>query len=62
MATLPLDATSRFIRSVFNMGGFGGGGSGGLRSAQLTCGIQDLLAAFTAGKINSYYDVIALSR
>jgi hypothetical protein len=60
VATLPLDATSRFIRSAFNMGGFGGGG--GIRSAQLTCGIQDLLAAFTAGKINSYYDVISFSR
>ena len=60
VATLPLDDTSRFIRSAFNMGGFGGGG--GVRSAQLTCGIQDLLAAFSAGKINSYYDVIAMSR
>ncbi|MEI6246291.1 MAG: hypothetical protein WCQ64_14755, partial [Acidobacteriota bacterium] len=59
VATLPLDATSRFIRSAFNMGGYGGGG--GIRSAQLTCGIQDLLAAFTAGKINSYYDVISFS-
>jgi len=59
VATLPLDGTSQFIRSAFNQGG---GGGGGLRSAQLTCGIQDLLAAFAAGKINSYYDVIALSK
>jgi len=61
VATLPLDETSTFIRSAFNMGGFGGG-SGGLRSAQLTCGIQELLAAFTAGRINSYYDVIGMSK
>jgi len=61
VATLPLDSTSQFIRSVFNMGGGGFGGTG-LRSAQLTCGIQDLLAAFNAGKINSYYDVISLSK
>lgn len=63
VATLPLDETSQFIRSAFNMGGYGGfGGGGGLRSAQLTCSIQTLLAAFSAGRINSYYDVIALSR
>ena len=63
VATLPLDETSQFIRSAFNMGGYGGfGGGGGLRSSQLTCSIQTLLAAFSAGRINSYYDVIALSR
>ena len=60
VATLPIDSTSRFIRSAFNMGGYSGGG--GLRSAQLTCGMQELLAAFSAGKISSYYDVIAMSR
>ena len=59
VATLPLDGSSRFIRSAFNMGGFGGGA---VRSAQLTCGIQELLTAFNAGKINSYYDVLNLSR
>lgn len=62
VATLPLDDTSQFIRSVFNgAGGFSGFG-GGLRSAQLTSGIRELLGAFNAGRINSYYDVIALSR
>ena len=60
VATLPLDASSRFIRSAFNMGGFNT--SGGLRSQQLTCGIQDLVTAFAAGRINSYYDVIGMSR
>ncbi len=61
VATLPLDETSTFIRSAFNMGGFGGG-VGGLRSAQLTCSIQELLAAFNAGRINSYYDVLGMSK
>lgn len=58
VATLPLDETSRFIRSAFNMGGFGA--PQGLRSAQLTCSMQELLAAFSAGKINSYYDVLSM--
>jgi hypothetical protein len=62
VASLPLDATSQFIRSVFNGAGGFGGARGGLRSAQLTCSIQDLLAAFAAGKINGYYDVIAMSK
>jgi hypothetical protein len=61
VATMPLDATSTFIRSVFNgQAGFGGGG--GLRSAQLTSSIVGLLGAFKEGKINSYYDVIGFSK
>jgi hypothetical protein len=61
VASMPLDSTSMFIRSVFNgQAGFGGGG--GLRSAQLTSSIVGLLGAFKEGKINSYYDVIAMSK
>ena len=61
VASLPLDATGMFIRSVFNgQAGFGGGG--GLRSAQLTSSIVGLIGAFKDGKINSYYDVIAMSK
>jgi hypothetical protein len=61
VATMPLDSTSMFIRSVFSgQAGFGGGG--GLRSAQLTSSIGGLLAAFKDGKINSYYDVISMSK
>jgi hypothetical protein len=61
VASMPLDATSMFIRSVFNgQAGFGGGG--GLRSAQLTSSIVGLIGAFKDGKINSYYDVIAYSK
>jgi hypothetical protein len=62
VATMPLDQSSMFIRSVFaGQAGFGGGG-GGLRSAQMTSSITGLLAAFKDGKVNSYYDVISLSR
>jgi hypothetical protein len=61
VASMPLDSTSTFIRSVFNgQAGFGGGG--GLRSAQLTSSIAGLIGAFKDGKINSYYDVIAYSK
>ena len=61
VASLPLDATGMFIRSVFNgQAGFGGGG--GLRSAQLTSSIPGLIGAFKDGKINSYYDVIGMSK
>ena len=61
VGSMPLDATSMFIRSVFSgQAGFGGGG--GLRSAQLTSSIVGLLGAFKEGKINSYYDVIAMSK
>lgn len=67
VATLPLDGTSTFIRSV------GGGfrqavtpGLGSVRSrgrlASVTCSIQDLLEAFDAGRIRFYGDVIAMSR
>jgi hypothetical protein len=59
VATLPLDVTSQFIRSSFNMGG---SGYGGPRSVQLTQSIQDLLALYRAGRITSYYDVLAASR
>ena len=58
---MPLDSTSMFIRSVFG-GQAGFSSSGGLRSSQLTSSIQGLLAAYKEGKVNSYYDVINLSR
>jgi hypothetical protein len=68
VATLPLDSASTFIRSVG--GGFRGGFSPGSivqnrlggRLPSVTSSIQALLKAFTDGKINSYADVIALSR
>ena len=66
VATLPLDATSTFIRSI---GGFRGYGAPSLpqtryggRLASVTCSIQDFLKAFDAGRITSYADVMAMSR
>jgi len=64
VATLPVDSTGLFIRSVFNgmavqYQGFG------LRSASVLCSIPDLLKAFEAGQIRNgpagYYDVIQMS-
>jgi hypothetical protein len=59
VGALPLDSTSTFIRSVFNMGGFGGGG---MRGVSVLGSMMEQLKAFNDGKINSYYDVIQLSR
>lgn len=67
VATLPLDSTSMFIRSVG--GGFRGIVSPGSppmryggRLASVTCSIQELLNAFDGGRIRFYGDVIAMSR
>jgi hypothetical protein len=67
VATLPLDTTSTFIRSVG--GGFRGIVSPGTapvrygsRLASVTCSIEDLLKAFDEGRIRFYGDVIAMSR
>lgn len=63
VATLPLDSTSTFIRAVFGGGGFRGGGGGmGMRGPTLLASMLDQLTAFRDGRINSYYDVIQLSR
>lgn len=66
--TLPLDSTSTFIRSV-------GGGRGyyasprtysakpgGGRLPSVLCSMQSLLKAFDEGRIQSYADVISMSR
>jgi hypothetical protein len=69
--TLPLDATSTFIRSGRAPGGFGGrggrrggfggpGGFGGLTS--LLSPIPDILKAYDAGRIRAWNDVLAMSR
>ncbi len=62
VGALPLDSTSTFIRSIFNAGGFGGGGGGAIRGASVLGSMMDQLKAFTEGKINSYFDIIQLSR
>ena len=60
VATLPIDSTSTFIRSVG--GQFGGGGGGGMRFPSRLSSVEELLAAYRAGRINAYYDVIQISR
>ena len=67
-ATLPIDSASMFIRSIG--GGFRGGFSPGSvvqnrlggRLPSVISSMQELLKAFNDGKINGYYDVIALSK
>jgi hypothetical protein len=60
VATLPLDSTSSFIRSIGTAAApqvrYGG------RLASVTSGMQDLLKAFNEGKIQYYGDVIGMSR
>ena len=70
VATLPLDSTSSFIRSIG--GGFAAAARPlrvaaqqmllGGRLPSVTCSIQDLLKAFNDGKIVGYGDVIDMSR
>jgi hypothetical protein len=64
MATLPLDSTSTLIRSVpnGNARGAGVGGWPGPRSTMLLSFMNDIVAAFRAGRIVTYSDVVGLSR
>ena len=61
VATLPIDSTTTFIRSVG--GAFGGGRGGGfIRLPSVLSSVQELLDAYRSGRIASYYDVIQISR
>ncbi len=62
VATLPLDSNARFIRSVFNGYAYNLRANGYFRSDSLLASIPDLLEAFNAGKIETYYDVIRMSK
>jgi hypothetical protein len=62
VAALPLDSASTFIRAVFNGGGYRGAGGGGMRGPTILASMMDQLKAFNDGHINSYYDVIQLSK
>ena len=68
VAALPIDSRSTFIRAFFNNQGRvfrfepGQQATVGPRSEQLLNPIHTLLAAFSEGRISSYYDVIELSR
>jgi len=62
VATLPLDPNARFIRSVFNGYAYTLTANGYFRSDSLLSSIPDLLEAFNAGRIETYYDVIRMSK
>jgi hypothetical protein len=68
VATLPLDSTSTFIRSVGGGRGYYNAAPGasfpqlGGRLPSKICSMQDLLKAFADGRIQSYADVITMSR
>ena len=57
VATLPLDASSTFIRS--GGGGFQGGGAG-MRVANVLASMQETLAAVKDGRIRTYNDVFSI--
>jgi hypothetical protein len=60
VATLPLDASSTFIRSAG--GGVRGFGGGGMRAPNVLASMQETIAAVKSGKIHSYIDVFSLSK
>ena len=60
VATLPTDSTSTFIRSLSNRGWVVSQNPNS-RSAQLLSSITETIAAFQAGRLVTYYDVIMLS-
>jgi hypothetical protein len=59
VATLPFDNGSLFIRSVPSNNIRPA--QEGARAASMLCSMKDLVAAFKAGQIKNYYDVINLS-
>lgn len=62
VATLPVDASSVFIRSVSTRFGYAGSQLGPDQRASALDPIQQFDKDFAAGKIRSYYDVNARSR
>jgi hypothetical protein len=63
VATLPVDSSSVFIRSVFNgMGMIRYPATVGPRSETLVASIAEQVKAFTAGTLASYFEVIQTSR
>ena len=62
VATLPIDGSSTFIRSVSNRGFQYRGSGAGWRAMPRLCSIADLLKAFDGGRMSRYSDVIAMSK
>jgi hypothetical protein len=61
VATLPLDSTSTFIRSLSNGNGFRPG-SPNSRSIQLLSSMLETLKAVQDGRVQTYYDMIQLAK
>lgn len=61
VATLPLDSTSTFIRSLSNGNGFRPG-SPNSRSVQLLSSVTETLKAVQDGRVQTYYDMIQLAK
>ena len=61
VATLPLDSTSTFIRSLSNGNGFRPG-SPNSRSIQLLSSMIETLKAVQDGRVQTYYDMIQLAK
>ena len=62
VAALPFHENSTFIRSVSNRGLRFRNGASSARGSTRLGSIADLSRAFLAGRVNGYYDVIAMSR
>jgi len=61
VATLPLDASSTFIRSVFSGMGYYSNGRG-IFGQQMLASMQEQVKLFNQGRLQSYSDVIQSSR
>jgi hypothetical protein len=61
VATLPVDSSSAFVRAVFNMG-FRTTTATGPRSMTLLSPIGETIKAFNDGRIQSYTDVVGMSK
>ena len=61
VATLPIDSTSTFIRSLSNGNGFRPG-SPNSRSVQLLSSVRETIKAVQDGRVQTYYDMIQLAK
>jgi hypothetical protein len=61
VATLPLDSSSTFIRSLSNGNGFRPG-SPNSRSVQLLSSMLETIKAVQDGRVQTYYDMIQLAK
>ncbi|MBK6843762.1 MAG: hypothetical protein IPG88_15905 [Gemmatimonadetes bacterium] len=62
VATLPTDERTTFVRAVFNYGYRDPGTPRGPRSVTMLSSVRALLASVGGGVVQSYWDVVQLSR